>query len=255
MTLTSYAICDTGLIRDENQDNLFINGAIRESAEDTSVFRHFDVSEGRGIYAVADGMGGGSHGGLASLVTVREMQDKDFYKDHNSMSQFLLQCNENICELMNENKSGRMGSTFVGLCIDGENGVVTNIGDSRIYLFRCDELSQLSIDHTSIRQMVELGVITEDAARTHPDRHRLTQHLGIFSSEMLIEPHTKQIDLQVRDIFLLCSDGLTDMLTDGDIQRILSTNSTKEEKAETLFAEALKNGGRDNITIVIVAVF
>jgi len=253
MTLTSYAICDIGLIRDENQDNLFINGTIRKHAEDILVFRHSNVSEFRGLYAVADGMGGSSYGGLASLVTVQEMQDKYFYYDHNSMSHFLLQCNERICELINENKSGRMGSTFVGLCIDCEIAAVTNIGDSRIYLFRDNELLQLSIDHTAIRQMVELGLITEDVARTHPDRHRLTQHLGIFPSEMLIEPHNKQINLLANDIFLLCSDGLTDMLTDSDIQRVLSTSNTVEEKAENLFAEALKNGGTDNITIMIVA--
>jgi len=254
MTLVSCAICDVGLVRTENQDNLFINGAIREPAEDTTVFRHRSVSEFRGLYAVADGMGGGAHGGLASLVTVQKMQNRNFYGDSSSMSQFLLECNEALCDLVATHNGARMGSTFAGLCIDGRVATITNIGDSRIYRLRNNQLLQLSVDHTATRQMVELGLLSEEAARLHPDRHRLTQHLGVLPTEMLIEPYNNQVDLLENDIFLLCSDGLTDMLTDSDILRVLSTYDTVELRADTLFVEALKNGGADNISILVVSV-
>ncbi len=130
-----------------------------------------------------------------------------------------------------------------------------NIGDSRAYLFRSGRLTQLSQDHTPVRQMVDLGVIKAEEARTHPDRHKLSQHLGIFPSEMVIEPYVAEpVAILSGDIFLLCSDGLTEMLPDEAIRERLLGGKTPEEKGKTLTEQAMKKGGGDNITVVLVQV-
>jgi len=256
LTLKSCAICDIGYVREENQDNLYVDGTIRIPAGSKATFRHTIISENRGLYAVADGMGGGAHGGLASFLTVKEITEKEFYfyQDYDGMKRFVLYANEMICDLMKKNQGRYIGSTFAGLCIDKNIATITNIGDSRIYLLRETNLLQVSLDHTAIRRMVEMGIISEEVARNHPDRNKLTQHLGIFPSEMIIEPYSTQINLKQNDIFLLCSDGLTDMLSNEEIQHILMTDESLEQKANSLFMESLNNGGKDNITILLVYV-
>lgn len=257
MTLQSYAICGLGYVREENQDNLYVNGTIRTPAESTAAFHHSNVSDTSGLYAVADGMGGGAHGGLASFVIVNEMITKEsyFFQEYEEgHERFLLHANEKICELMNQYKGNYIGSTFAGLCIDKDYAIISNIGDSRIYLLRNNKLQQLTLDHTPTQRLIEMGIISKDAARYHPDNHRLTQYLGIFPSEMIIEPYITLLDIHKNDVFLLCSDGLTDMLRDEEIEDILNTQDSFEEKADTLYKKALANGGKDNITIILVAV-
>ena len=251
MALFYCAICGPGLVRAENQDNLYINGVYRGNISDNAVFRYEDVSVDGGLFAVADGMGGEKRGDLAALEAVRNMGDIDPADGRRGMVRHIDECNAVICEHMKAN-GARIGSTFVGLCIAGGRADIVNVGDSRLYMFRGGELAQLSRDHTSVRQMLELGAITEEAARRHPDRHDLTQHLGIFPAEMVIEPHTAYAEVEAGDIFLLCSDGLTDMLEDACIKKLLETDGSVCEKAEALYDIAIMNGGRDNITVLLV---
>ena len=254
MKLSCYAISDVGLVRTDNQDNLYINGVYRNDVSDNTVFRHEDKTKKRGLYAVADGMGGESHGELASLTAVQTMTNKDFFKKNEEWARYLIERNAVICDLINKNGGKRMGATFAGLYINKNSAAIVNIGDSKVYLFRAGILTQLSRDHTVIRQMVEMGLITKEAARTHRDRHTLTQHLGVFPFETIIEPYTVQSDVLRGDVFLLCSDGLSDMIDDDSILRILRISDTVVEKAEALFMQALENGGNDNITIIVVQV-
>ena len=272
MTFNSFAICGPGRVRAENQDNLYINGKYRENVADKSVFRYGNISNDGGLYAVADGMGGEQHGELASLIAVQEMRNADFTEGLPGMTRYLIERNADICDLMLRNGGMRSGTTFAGLYIrstgtddpnvggvdaGADNAVVPianviNIGDSRVYLLRDGLLTQISYDHTSVRQMIELGAITIEAARSHPSRHKLTQHLGIFPDEMVIEPYTVSFPIEKNDLFLLCSDGLTDMLEDYEIQGILNSSAFVEKMAGALFNTAMQNGGKDNITILIV---
>ena len=254
MVLDCCAICAPGLVRPDNQDNLYINGVFREDTADNSVFQYSGKTQNRGLYAVADGMGGEKHGELASLVAVQAMDAIKASGGGQSMARYLIERNAAICGLINENNGKRIGSTFAGLCIRGKNAHVANIGDSRIYRLHDGALTQISRDHTFVRQMVDLNIITKEAARSHPNRHKLTQHLGIFPSEMVIEPYTAKIAAEKNDIFLLCSDGLTDMLDDAAIEGVLKTPDTAEQKTRALYEAALKNGGKDNITILLVKV-
>jgi protein phosphatase len=252
MKLSSCAICACGLVRAENQDNIYINDVYREDLADNSPFRHADTSEDRGIYAVADGMGGGAHGELAALVAVRALDMISHADERHEMANYLIERNDAICDLIKRNGGARMGSTFVGICVNRSSAVFANIGDSRIYLYRGGQLTQLSRDHNAAQRMVDLGVLTREAARKHPEKHVLTQHLGIFPSEMIIEPYTECVTVEDGDVFLLCSDGLTDMLDDGEIKGLLGSPGSIGERAEALYEEALRNGGKDNVSVLLV---
>jgi len=255
MILDSFAICSPGQVRQENQDNLYINGQYRKDISDNSVVQIRDKTTGSGLYAVADGMGGEKHGELASLIAVQNMESIPLTDKTMDMCQYLVEVNNDICTLIKEKGCKRIGSTFAGLSIFSGNAVITNIGDSRIYIVRGGELKQLSHDHTSIQQMIDIGIISKETSRVHPDKNMLTQHLGIFASEMLIEPYTIKIPIFYNDIFLLCSDGLTDMLDDLEIRSTLELSGTLQGKADMLYERSMHNGGRDNITIILVQIY
>ena len=146
-----------------------------------------------------------------------------------------------------------MGTTFAALYVDKQEAVVVNVGDSRVYRLHQGVLRQLSHDHTLVQSMVKLGVITREQALTHRDRHKLTQHIGIDETEMIIEPAiSDRILLEVGDTYLLCSDGLTDMVSDKEIQRLLGMGKSSLDTANMLIKAALKAGGNDNITVLVV---
>ena len=250
MIYKSYAICGPGLVRSENQDNLYVNGAYRPDVTDFSEFRHETITSDLGLFAVADGMGGEKHGELASLITVSALNSAEHSSE--GLQRYLLERNDTICELSEEMGGSRIGSTYVGINIIGNDADILNIGDSRIYLFRQGTLTQLSYDHTSAQRMIDLGMLDKVAAAKHPDKHKLTQHMGISPTEFVIEPYRAHLAVLPGDVFLLCSDGLTDMLDDQGIESILTTHGDIQDAAENLYATALQNGGRDNTTVILV---
>lgn len=245
------AVCGPGRIREQNQDNFYLNGIYREDPCATEIRcergHYFD----RGFFAVADGMGGEKFGELASCIAVRSLDVLLKPHGNEDVSRYLLERNEEICALIRE-KGVRSGTTFVSIDIQDSRVDVTNVGDSRAYLLREGRLRQISKDHTAIRQMVELGVVTPEQAATHPDRHKLTQHLGIFPEELVIEPYTVTGSLRDGDLFLLCSDGLYDMVEDSVLESALKETGTLDQKATHLFDLAMQAGGRDNITVLLI---
>lgn len=252
MTLICEGRCGRGRVRGTNQDNLFINGTWRQGHED-AVFCVSDRAE-EGLYVVCDGMGGEQFGDEASELAVTHLQGatpSDFLRGG---TEHLIAINAEICQLMMR-RQARIGSTFVGLSVAGGQGRIINIGDSPAYLLRGREMTKLSCDHTRTQSLINMGIITPEEAAVHPDRHKLTQHLGIFPEEMIIEPHeTDVLELQVGDVFLLCSDGLTEMLTQSEIADVLSSNDALPMQADRLYDAAMERGGKDNITLVIVSV-
>ena len=128
---------------------------------------------------------------------------------------------------------------------------IANLGDSRIYLFRNNVLKQLSEDHTQVQTLIRTGALSEEAAKTHPSRNMLTQHMGIFPNEMIIEPHIL-IDQVIfeKDRWLICSDGLTDLLSDEEIGAILAKNENIVQVSKELVEIALTRGAHDNITCI-----
>lgn len=254
MFLSGVVICGPGKIRQQNQDNYFLNGSIRDNPNDMLVHRMQTRAYDQGLFAVADGMGGEQHGEIASWIAVRGMDSIRCDAGYTEVTAYLQQKNSEICSFIESKGGRRCGTTCVCLCIRGGEADIVNIGDSRAYLLREEKLYQISKDHTVGRQMLEAGAITKEELRTHPERHRLTQHLGIFPDEMLIEPYSAVGKTQPNDLYLLCSDGLYDLVENRRIRELLMSEDGISEIAAALYAEAMGLGGKDNITILLVRV-
>ena len=254
MRFSSVVICGPGKRRDENQDNFYLNGVIRSDPSDKSVLRIQNQAHDHALYAVADGMGGEQHGEIASWITVRELSSVSHTAGPAAVLDYLQLRNAELCRFIKSNGGARSGSTYVSISLNGKRADLVNIGDSRAYLFRKGALHPISRDHTVAARLYEFGTFTEEQMRTDPSRHRLTQHLGIFPEEMALDPYTHSFDIQDGDMFLLCSDGLYDMLDDGRIQRLLESSDSLPSHAAALFAAAMDAGGRDKITVLLVSV-
>jgi serine/threonine protein phosphatase PrpC len=230
-------------------------GRVRKGNEDA-----FLVDEERGVFLVADGMGGHVAGEIASDIakrsvggTLLEGVDRGLAADdlaHSMVDSFRV-ADLAIAEHVAANpETEGMGTTVTAIviCTDGTYRM-GHIGDSRAYLLRDGQLAQISRDHTWVQREVDEGRLTPSAARKHPYSHILTRALGADPSDA---PDLQAGQLEAGDLLLLCSDGLTGMVTDRNLQRILHTPGTNEERIEEMIALANKRGGRDNITAVIV---
>lgn len=254
MGLTSSVVSGAGRVREENQDNFYLNGPYNDSAGKSRDIALDGEETAAGFFAVADGMGGEKFGDLAALIAVSSLDRLDRSRGTEGILDYLSRRNEDICDIIRKNGGARSGSTFVGINLHDGRAELANIGDSRAYLFRSGELTQLSLDHTSVRAMVDMGVLTKENAAKHPGRHQLTQHLGIFPEEMLIEPYTMELETVEGDLFLLCSDGLFDMVDDGAIRGLLQKGGTPGELSRRLYSAAMSAGGKDNTTVMLISV-
>lgn len=257
---TSAVSVDKGLVRNNNEDNFYIGGEfLNPDNRDLSNTISFNPSEPVEVYGVFDGMGGEAMGEEASFLAAQAVEkahkriesgEKDVVK---TILSAVEDANTKICRKMIESGEKRIGTTFATLIIKNDIATVINVGDSRVYLLRKGKMRQISTDDTTAQRLVNMGVISQEKAKTHKDRHKLTQHLGIFRDEMLIEPHiAKPIKVEGGDKFLLCSDGLTDMLGDDKISKILNKDKSAEELSLDLLNGALKKGGKDNVTTLVI---
>ena len=246
-----------GKIRTSNEDNFYYPGVILKNQVN---FTLDGITENPCIFAVCDGMGGTEHGELASLTAV-EILEKQAEKIKLAASSnrvdeavqtFIFEANNKICEIMREH-SFRMGTTLALVVISNNLISAYNIGDSRIYKFQNDTLIQISEDHTIAEQKIKMGLLTKEQARHDRSKHVLTRCLGIYEDEMILTPHIISpflIDKNLR--LLICSDGLTDMLTDEQIEKIMTKYTDNSQAVNELVNSALNNGGRDNITCIVI---
>lgn len=250
------AVTSVGKVRDNNEDNFYINEYFKKST--STLYEQYEDNNRRKqyLYAVCDGMGGEELGEVASMIAVKTLVQYQKTDIKSTIMDYIQEANKLICNEIKKNAGVRIGTTLALLFITAGKAIAYNIGDSRVYLFRNNKLMQLSEDHTQVQRLVDMGLLEKDAAANHKDRHKLTQHLGIFPDELILEPHVSQeIDLEQNDIFLLCSDGLTDMVSDDDIADILSDKKEgPESMTEMLISKALENGGKDNVTVVLLKV-
>lgn len=218
-----------------------------------------------GFWAVADGMGGHIGGevaastAIATVASRAELHAIALQQGQGEPRDFLLdligQAQEAILtRAKQESKLKGMGTTIVTLIIlplPAPTAFVAHVGDSRAYLFRSGILTPLTRDHTLIEKYMERGLLTPEAARSHPERHVLTRALGMPSAA---KPDLSSTELAASDMLLLCSDGLTKMLEDQDIQEVLArAKGDPLEACDALIAGALARGGEDNVTVVVVA--
>lgn len=221
-----YALSEPGKVRTQNQDKIFISKFSLMKKKNYRKFVYF---------AVFDGMGGEQCGEKASQIAVDTLRH---YENANvSLDDLCRHINKKICRYMKENSINRMGTTAAIIRVSNDSVTVCNIGDSRIYLKNSSGFKKMSVDHT-----MAIG-------RMHP-RRVLTQHLGIPEDEFYIEPYISSFKYDVGDKILLCSDGLTDMVSEQKIEEILSENNS-ENAGKQLYNLAMENGGRDNISMII----
>lgn len=239
-------------------------GPVRENNEDT-----FLVDEDAGLFVVADGMGGHAAGEVASRIavdTIRELLQGGLDPDETRLERDVQDpadvLRERLRYAMNQ-ASARirreahlhpaytgMGTTVAVLLIEGEQAHVAHVGDSRIYLVREGRISRLTRDHTVVQQEIDAGRLTPELARQVAHRNYLTQSVGYHGP---VEPDTATRPLMPGDLFVICSDGLTDPLDDTQLLAICGS-AHPSDLAETLVREALVHGGEDNITVITVRV-
>lgn len=252
MRADAVVISDVGKVRGNNEDNFFINGKFRKDVSSTYTLVKDCEKRSFGLYAVCDGMGGEECGEFASLTAVRELKhffNKDFLAD---ADKYIDKANKCVCD-ESAKKGGRMGTTLAVLYIEDDKAFGFNVGDSRMYLYREGTLKRISKDHTHAQSLADMGLIGQDEVDSHKGAHKLTQHLGILPDEMIIEPFkTGEIKVLRGDVFIICSDGITDMLTDDGICRIVGKNKDAESIAHELVDAALENGGKDNATVMVI---
>lgn len=231
-------LTDPGLLRAVNQDDFYID------------------PQGR-YFIVADGMGGHAGGQEASRIATQAIQTylDDRWNTNDSAQELLekafLQANQAILQDQSKHpERSDMGTTAVAVMFRDEQPWCAHIGDSRLYRLRGAKLHQLTEDHTWVARAMKSGDITPDQARIHPWRHILSKCLG---REDVRQIDVQPLDLQPNDRLLLCSDGLTEELSDQIIAHHLKSIRACERAASALVNAAKDRGGRDNITVVIVA--
>lgn len=251
-----------GNLRENNEDNFYYNGIyLNESNTDTPVV-YSEINENKiQIYAICDGMGGEEYGEVASLIAVetlskyQELFNRIQYHDFSKyIDMYLSEANNLICEKSKQNGGKRIGTTIALLCVEGNVIHMYNIGDSRIYIMHRKKLKQISEDHTQAMRSIKMGTMTKAEAKTHPHRNKLTQHLGIAPEAMIVKPYQYDMKANNGDVFLLCSDGITDMIEENKIENILKQKKSEKAIVTDLINKAKENGGRDNITAMVLRI-
>ena len=241
--------CHTGLIRKSNEDNFLFFGQYlpAEHSSSDSVLEKQNVKAEDIVLAVFDGISGEQFGEIASYSAAEYLstinKKRFFEREQSYLEKTLQDLNAVIAQKAAQLQVERMGTTVVGLYITKSNLRVFNIGDSRAFLLNAKGLSQISIEDTNKPFLRKNG-----NANMKP---RLIQYLGVNPDTMRIEPHVQSSTIASGDVVLLCSDGLTDMVAEDEILRILSEDASVKEITEALIQAALAGGGKDNITAIV----
>ncbi len=229
--LNSAQVSDVGCVRELNEDSII-------SLDN--------------LWVVADGMGGHACGEVASALAIEQM--KESFAKQFSLSDSIQVAHEKIIEAAKNNlaQSG-MGTTIVALVNQSDGYQIAWVGDSRAYLWdgRVSKLCQLTEDHSLIVKLIKAGLISAEDAQTHPQRHMITQCLG--STEIpQVQVDTCEGEWHAKQKILLCSDGLTDEVSDQQIAQIMNEENSLDDQLAALIDAAKKSGGRDNVSIILV---
>lgn len=243
-------LSDVGLTRAHNED-------------------YFEIDPGHRLYVVADGMGGHNHGEVASQLAVNAIHDfikKTADRDttwpfgmdnrlerHSNLLKMAVRiAHENVLrEISKDGSLYGMGTTVVGFMLSGRVAAVAHVGDSRAYRLRRGKLEQLTQDHTWVHEQVVAGFLSKEQARSHPLKNVVTRALG-GESDVMVD--VRELEVEPGDLFLLCSDGLTGMLSDPDIRDCMSSGESLHEICRDMVEEANARGGIDNVTVVLLAI-
>lgn len=251
MKYTVTAKSAVGRIRRNNEDNFFLDGELLSlDHKDSSLLSKTFTDEQSHLVGVFDGMGGYSDGEKASYIaalTAKKYADEKYYETSRPevLNALCMEANDEVCK---EADGSPIGTTCALLSFYDGKYTLCNIGDSPVFLCRNGIMTQISVDHN------QRATFEKATGKVAPagQKFKLTQCIGIPKDEMLIEPYIASDIVQDGDFFLLCSDGVTDMISFEDIQGIIQTLKEPESVLEELVRKALEAGGRDNITAVCV---
>lgn len=223
---------DIGYVRDHNEDSLIIIPP---------------------LFAVADGMGGHEAGEIASEITVNTLAElAPSHLDAEGLTAAVEAANYNVMKAPRQG-IGRdgMGTTLTAAMLEGERLLIAQVGDSRAYLLHKGHLQQITRDHSLMADLIEAGQITPEEARVHPNRSVITRAIG---SDIHMRPDIYELNVDAGDRILLCSDGLSSMISNNAIESIMRGQSDAQHCADELVTAALENGGADNVTVVVADV-
>lgn len=223
---------DIGYVRDHNEDSLIIIPP---------------------LFAVADGMGGHEAGEIASEITVNTLAElAPSHLDAEGLTAAVEAANYNVMKAPRQG-IGRdgMGTTLTAAMLEGERLLIAQVGDSRAYLLHKGHLQQITRDHSLMADLIEAGQITPEEARVHPNRSVITRAIG---SGIHMRPDIYELNVDAGDRILLCSDGLSSMISNNAIESIMRRQSDAQHCADELVTAALENGGADNVTVVVADV-
>ncbi len=223
---------DIGCLRDHNEDSLVVAPP---------------------LFAVADGMGGHAAGEVASEIAVDVLAElAPAHPDGGQLARAVEEANRAVIQAAHEGRGREgMGTTMTAAMLEGERLVIAQVGDSRAYLLHQGKLQQLTRDHSLMADMIEAGQLTPEEARTHPNRSVITRALG---SDEHLHPDIYEINVETGDRLLVCSDGLSSMLRDEDIEHALCRVQDPQRCATQLVNEAISAGGHDNVTVIVADV-
>jgi PPM family protein phosphatase len=250
MKISYQALTDVGRKRKGNEDSLFVNAE-------------------QNLFVVADGMGGHAAGEVASRIAVESINeficltggdeeitwpfglDENISYDGNRLKTAIRYANKKVLETTREKTEYEgMATTVAAVLVDGAVANLGHVGDSRVYLFRGGAVSQLTSDHSWVNEQLLSGVISADQARSHPLRNVVTRALG-GKADLQVEMQVHKIESG--DVLMLCSDGLTTMLPDEEMSKLVQQSGDDLSKAaKSLIAAANTRGGEDNITVLLL---
>ena len=238
-----YSATDVGQKRKMNQEYVFA------SAD--------PVGNLPNLFVVADGMGGHNAGDYASShavgIVVEEIREDADFNPVKVIRHAIESANtEIITQAQKDEKLRGMGTTMVAATIVGHYAYVANVGDSRLYVAG-EQIQQITKDHSLVQEMVRMGELNAEEARNHPDKNIITRALG---AERTVDVDFFDLKLEPGNVVLMCSDGLSNMVEDDRIGEIISdTDRDLQERGQALISEANRNGGKDNIAIVLIEPF
>jgi len=240
-------------------------GRVRKNNEDC-----YSIDSSLQLFLLSDGMGGQAHGEIASNLAVqtilthcRQAENSrttpifgearpDVSERTNRLASAIHLANRKVFETAASNPEQKgMGATIVAAWIDGERLSLAHVGDSRVYLLRAGSMEQLTADHSLVAEKVRVGILTPQEADASELQSVLTRAVGTSGG---VEVDTDEHALLVGDFLLLCSDGLTRMITDPEIASILLTSASAQESADRLVELANENGGVDNVTVIVLRI-
>lgn len=253
MILEAYSCSDVGVQRTENEDNLYFNGMIKEETAES--FKHYEkmnIKKTHAVFGVFDGMGGyakGEHAAYITADTAKSVLKNTKSSDSKELlKKICVDANTKICDEIKKDLGQRMGATLAMLLFEGSRYHMCNVGDSAVYMMRKGELHKISLEHTEAATYVKIYGEEPPKDKKFP----LTQHIGMSDNLSRFNPYYTSDNVIEGDIFLLCSDGLTDMLDDAEISRIINSSRPLSGIGKILLNNALDRGGTDNISFILI---